>query len=338
MKKIVFILLFKGFSIFAQFGGESVFNFLNVTTSAHQTALGGKNLTLIKDINQPIWNPATINEEMTGQINFNYLNFLSDINYYSTSYAHYVDRRIGIFHTNLTYVDYGKFIAANEEGLETGTFKAYDLSLAVGYAYNFPKTDFYVGSNLKIIHSKIEQYNSFAAALDIGFLYFSETKPLSLALSIRNFGNQFIAFDEKTEKLPFEILIGASYKLENVPLKWHLTIDNIQQWKIANSNPSNTTVDFNGNATVEKVSFLNNTFRHFIVGAELFPDKKFNLRMGYNFRKSKELSLLNTRTFAGLTAGFGIKMNKIKIDYAFSKYHPVTNTHTFSLNLYLNNQ
>ena len=94
--------------------------------------------------------------------------------------------------------------------------------------------------------------------------------------------------------------------------------------------------DINGNETVESISFVNNAFRHFIFGAELFPDKNFNIRLGYNFRKSNEFSLLNTRSFAGLTAGFGLKMNKIKLNYAFSKYHPVSNTHTFSLNLYLN--
>lgn len=336
MKKTIFIFLLKGFSIFAQVGGESVFNFLNVSTSAHQTALGGKNITLINDINQPTWNPATINEEMSGQINFNYLNFLTDINYYSTSYAHYVDRRIGTFHANLTYVDYGKFISADEEGLETGTFKAYDMSWSVGYAYNFPKTNIYLGSNVKIIQSKIEQYSSLAAAIDIGLIYYKEENPLSLALSLRNFGHQFIAFDEVTEKLPFEILLGVSYKLKNVPLKWHITIDNLQQWQIANSNPSKTVIDINGNETVESISFVNNAFRHFIFGAELFSDKNFNIRLGYNFRKSNEFSLLNTRSFAGLTAGFGLKMNKIKLNYSFSKYHPVSNTHTFSLNLYLN--
>ncbi|MDP3353575.1 MAG: type IX secretion system protein PorQ [Flavobacteriaceae bacterium] len=335
MRKIIYIFLLKGLVVFAQIGGESVFNFLNVSTSANQTALGGKNITLINDINQPIWNPSTINGDMSGQINFNFLNFLTDINYYSTSYAHYIDRRIGTIHTNLTYVDYGKFIAANEEGLETGIFKAYDLSWSVGYAYNFPKTDIYVGSNLKLIQSKIEQFSSLAVAVDVGVIYYKDDNPLTLALSLRNFGHQLSAFDEVKEKLPFEMLVGASYKLENVPLKWHVTIDNLQQWQVAKSNPSNTLTDINGNETVESISFVNNAFRHFILGAELFPEKNFNLRMGYNFRKSKEFSLLNTRSFAGLTAGFGLKMNRIKLNYAFSKYHPISNTHTFSLNLYL---
>lgn len=337
MKQLLFVFLWSTFTGFAQIGGETVFNFLNVSTSAHQTALGGKNLTLINDVNQAIWNPATINEEMSGQVNLNYLNFLTDINYYSTSYVHYVDRKIGSFHSNLTYVDYGKFIAATDDGVETGTFKAYDMSFSVGYAYNVPKTDIYVGSNLKLIQSKIEEYHSFAAAVDFGFIYYTNENPVSLALSIRNFGHQFVAFDDKTEKLPVEILIGASYKLENVPLKWHITLDNLQQWKVGNSNPTNTVTDINGNESIEKISFIDNAFRHIILGVELFPDKNFNLRVGYNYRKSKEFSLLNTRSFAGLTAGFGLKMNKIKLNYAFSKYHPISNTHTFSLNLYLNN-
>lgn len=337
MRFLIFIITFISLTAFGQVGGETVFNFLKVSTSAHQTALGGKNLTLTEDVNQPVWNPATLNEDLSGQININYLNFLADINYYSTSYVHYIDRRIGAIHGNLTYVNYGKLIGADEFGNETGEFKAYDMSLSVGYAYNIPKSPFYIGSNLKLIQSKLESYNSMAAAIDVGFIYYEFDKPLSVALSIRNIGYQFKSYSDRSEKLPFEILLGASYKLENVPLKWHLTVDNLQQWEVAKSNPSNTVTDINGNETVERISFVDNAFRHIILGAELFPDKNFNLRAGYNFRKSKEFSLLNTRSFAGITAGFGLKMNNIKLNYAFSKYHPVSNTHTFSLNLYLNN-
>jgi hypothetical protein len=337
MRFLCFLTIFISCTLTAQVGGESVFNFLKVSTSAHQTALGGKNITLTEDINQPTWNPATVNEDLAGQINVNYLNFLADINYYSTSYVHYVDRRFGSIHGNLTYVNYGKFLGADENGMETGEFNAYDMSFSVGYAYNMPKLPFYIGSNLKLIQSKIDVYNSIAAALDIGFIYYEFDKPLSIAVSIRNLGFQLKSYTDRNEKLPFEILMGASYKLENVPLKWHLTVDNLQQWQVATSNPSNTITDINGNETTEQISFIDNAFRHLIVGAELFPDKNFNLRFGYNFRKSKEFSLLNTRSFAGLTAGFGLKMNKFKLNYAFSKYHPVSNTHTFSLNLQLNN-
>jgi hypothetical protein len=68
-----------------------------------------------------------------------------------------------------------------------------------------------------------------------------------------------------------------------------------------------------------------------VVGAEFFPDKAFNARLGYNFRRGEELSLTETRTFAGFSAGFGLKMGRFKFDYAYTKYHPVSNSNTISL-------
>jgi hypothetical protein len=60
-------------------------------------------------------------------------------------------------------------------------------------------------------------------------------------------------------------------ELENVPIRWHLTLENVQQWNIAFFKPARTTSSFNGESTEEKVSFVNNALRHVIVGVELFP-------------------------------------------------------------------
>jgi len=38
----------------AQVGGEEVYQFLNLSTSARQVALGGDVLTIVDDVNQPI--------------------------------------------------------------------------------------------------------------------------------------------------------------------------------------------------------------------------------------------------------------------------------------------
>ena len=70
---------------------------------------------------------------------------------------------------------------------------------------------------------------------------------------------------------------------------------------------------------------------HFIIGAELFPKRIINLRLGYNFRRAAELKLQDVRTFGGFSFGFGIKMNKFKLNYAYSKYHSAANASTFSL-------
>jgi len=336
MRIIIFIAIsMYSISIFSQVGGERIFNFLNVTTSARQAALGGEVLTLYDDIDQPLWNPSTINKEMDNQLSASYVDFLADISYGSLSFAHLINRRFGTLHAGITYVDYGKFIAADETGQETGTFKARDLAFSIGYAYQIVKSDFYVGTNLKLISSSIENFTSSGVALDVGFTYFNDIKPYIFTAVIRNMGYQITTFDEVRESLPLEIAVGASYKLENVPLQWHVTIDNLQQWNVSTENPSDSQTTIGGDTSNNKISFIGNAIRHVVVGAEFFPDKGFNLRLGYNFRRGRELRLTESRTFAGLTAGFGLKMGRLKLNYAFTKFHPASNTNTFTLNVNL---
>jgi len=336
MKKIIQLIFLISFSSFSQVGGESIYNFLNLTGSAKQAALGGKTLTLLDDVNQPLWNPSTINLGIDNQLSVNYMNYLADVNLTSVSFAHMINRNFGTLHGGITYLNYGKFIGADENGIETGTFKAYDLAFSLGYSYNIFKTDFFIGANVKLINSVIENYSSFGVGADIALLYFNEYDPYAITLVVRNIGYQVTVFDESREKLPLQIDLGASYSLENVPLTWHFTFDNLQQWNISESNPSNAIIDIDGAITDEKISFFDNTIRHLSVGAEFFPKGAFNIRLGYNFRRAKELQLIDKRTFSGFTAGFGLKMNKLKFNYAFSKYHPASNVSTFSLQINLN--
>jgi hypothetical protein len=116
-----------------------------------------------------------------------------------------------------------------------------------------------------------------------------------------------------------------------VPIRWHLTLENLQQWNIAFSNPARAESSFDGESTEEKVSFINNALRHVIVGIELFPKKAFNLRLGYNFRRAEELRLLEQRNFSGVSLGFGLKMNKLKFNYSYSRYTLAGNTSLFGL-------
>lgn len=315
----------------AQVGGERIYNFLNIPTAAPQAALGGEILTLNDDVNQPLWNPSTISKFMDNQVSVNYVNYLADINIGSATFAHTINRRFGTIHAGVQYINYGEFIGADEEGIETGDFSARDLAVSIGYAYNIPRSDFYAGINLKLLSSKIENFTSSGGAIDLGLLYYSDLRPYAFTAVIRNLGYQFSPYDEKREDIAYDIAVGASYELADVPLKWHLTINGLQQWNIAVSNPSNDETDLDGNTSSENITVFQNAIRHFVIGAEFFPRKKFNLRLGYNFRRAAELSLTDTRTFAGISAGFGLKAGRLQLDYAFTKYHPVTNSSTFTL-------
>lgn len=326
-----FLILLASMCINAQVGGEEVFQFLNISTSARQVALGGEVLTLRDDINQPIWNPAVISNDLENKLAVNYGSYLAGINIGSLSYAHKFTPRFGTMHGSIKYLNYGTLIQAEEDGSELGTFGASDIALSVGYAYNLPWTSFFFGSNLKIINSSISSYSSTGIALDLSILYFNRDKPFIITVVARNIGAQISSFNGSRERLPFQVALGASYQLENVPLRWYGTINNIQKWQIGVPNPSNTKSDLDGNITKESISFLDNMFRHFVIGAELFPESSINIRVGYNFRRSRELQLQNIRSFGGVSFGFGLKMNKMKFNYAYSKIHSATNASTFTL-------
>ena len=336
MKIVVVLIFFIPFLGNTQVGGETVFNFLNIPTSAHQAAIGGEVLTLQDDVNQPLWNPATISKFMDNQVGMNYVNYLAGVNIGSATFAHLINRRFGTVHVGINYINYGDFIGADESGQETGEFTARDLAFSVGYAYNIPWTDFYIGANAKLLSSKIENFTSQGAAFDFGIYYFTDYRPYSFTAVIRNMGYQLSPFDEKRESLPLEIAVGASYKVKDVPLQWHFTLNSLQKWNIAEPNPSNGETDLEGNTQEEDINFFTNAIRHVVIGLELFPDKGFNIRLGYNFRRAAELSLTESRTFAGISAGFGLKMGRFKLDYAFTKYHPADNSSTFTLRIDLN--
>ena len=331
------VILLHSLATTAQVGGESVYQFLNISTSARQIALGGEVLTLENDINQPMWNPAVINNNLDTKLAVNYASYLAGINIGSISYAREISRRIGTVHGSVTYLDYGTLLGADTNGTETGNFNANDISIAIGYAYNLPNTNFYIGSNVKLISSNISSFSSSGIATDIGLLYQSPFKPYSFALVARNMGTQIKSFNGVYESIPFKLAFGGSYRLEHVPLKWYFTLDNLQQWEVAVANPSAQTSDLEGNITEEQIGFIGNALRHFIIGAELFPNRAINVRLGYNFRRSAELKLQNARTFSGISFGFGIKMNRFKFNYAHSKFHSASNTGTFSLEIDLGN-
>jgi hypothetical protein len=330
---VFFLFLFCAVS-YGQIGGKYVYQFLNLVTSPRQAALGGKTITIYdNDVNQAHFNPATINAEMDNHLALNYGSYFKEVTYGTASYAYTYDRHLQTFQAGVNYVNYGKFDGYDQNGLATSQFTGNEIALSVGYAYSIPNTDVFIGANAKLISSTLESYHSFGAAIDIGVLYIDEKNDANWGLVIRNIGTQITNYAGTNEKLPLEIIAGVSQELENVPIRWHLTLENLQQWNIAFSNPARAQSSIDGSSKEEKVTFLNNAIRHVVFGVELFPQKAFNLRLGYNFRRAEELRVLEQRNFSGLSLGFGLKMNKLKFNYSYSRYTLAGNTSLFGLTI-----
>ena len=335
LKKILSIFcLIISVTSYAQLGGESTYQFLNLISSPRQAALGGKVLTNVDyDVTQGLYNPSAINPDMDNQLAINYSSYLGGISYGSAAYAYTVDRRTRTFHGGITYINYGSFDGYDDAGNSTGTFSGNEAALSVGYSMQIGYSDFYFGGNLKLITSKLEQYSSFGTAVDLGILYIDEANDFHAALVARNLGTQITTYAGQNEPLPFEVDFGMSQTLENVPIRWHLTFENLQKWPIAVSNPARATSDLSGNQSEEKVGFLGQVIRHTIFGAELFPEGGFNIRLAYNFRRGEELRILDQRNFSGLSAGFSIKLNKMRFSYAHAKYSSAANANFFGLQI-----
>lgn len=201
--------------------------------------------------------------------------------------------------------------------------------------YAVPNSDLKLGANGKFISSKLENYSSIGGAVDIAALYeFKESNSL-LTLVASNIGSQFTVYEDTKEKIPFHIDLAFSKKLEKLPLKWHIVFENLQQWDLSFNNPARSEVDLDGNEIQENVSFFSKVMRHMVIGGELFHGKALNLRFGYNFRRGEELKIVDNRVFAGITAGFGLKLNKFRVNYAFQKFSAAANVHTFGVNINL---
>jgi len=336
-KTFLFYLILLSAMGFSQIGGKYVYQFLNLAQSPRQAALGGKTVTVVDfDVNQAFYNPATINAEMHNRLSTSYGNYFGEVSYGTAAYAYTYDRHLQTFHAGISYINYGKFEGRDDLGNLTSDFTGSEAALSVGYAYNLPWTDVYIGANAKLISSTLESYNSWGAAIDLGFLYIDEPNDINYGFTVRNLGFQIRPYEDTREKLPLSIDAGISQLMENVPLRWHLTFENLQQWNIAFSNPNRAEGSLDGTSQEEKVSFFNNALRHVIVGAELFPQKGFNIRLGYNFRRSEELRIIEQRSFSGISVGFGIKFGKIKFDYSYSRYTAAANTSLFGLMIDLN--
>ncbi|MEZ4875528.1 MAG: type IX secretion system protein PorQ [Flavobacteriaceae bacterium] len=334
-------LTFLGFFILAstaiaQVGGRSTYQFLNLGISPRQVALGGKVVTNYDyDPTQGMYNPASINPEMDNQLSLNFNNYLGDVSYGTASYAYLWDRRTQVLHTGVTYINYGKFDGYDEQGNATSSFGGGEVALSFGHARNIAFTNFHIGGNVKFISSKLEQYTSYGVALDLAVMYVYEDWDLHITGVARNLGTQIKPYDTTVEQLPFEVVLGISQTLQNIPIRWHFTLENMQRWNVAFANPNRDEIDLEGNSTSEKITFIDNAFRHMIVGVELFPESGFNLRLGYNLRRGEELRIIEQRSFAGLSAGFSIKLNKLRLSYAYSKYNSAAATSFFGLNINL---
>lgn len=315
----------------AQIGGRSAYQFLNVVPSARVAGQGGNAIAnTAEDLNFALWNPSLLGEKHHNQLSLSMVDYLSDIVLGDISYARHYDS-VGTFMLNVRYLNYGDFERANNVGVRSGSFNAIDVAFSAAYSYRLD-SNWSFGANLKFIQSDYAEYSSNGLAIDLGATYQIPSKRTALALVLKNAGFQFSPYYEERENLPFEIQFGVSNRFEHLPLRWQITLEQLETFDLRYQDPNDQ--EFNqltGEFEETPPNMVNNILRHVVVGAEFAPSKGFDIQFGYNFRKRQELNLDTRRTSAGFSFGLGIKISKFKINYARNMYHVSGSANHFSI-------
>ena len=346
MRKIItYILIATSFCASAQIGGTKTFSFLDLPVPSRSNALGGATMAIWdKDVNLGYSNPALLNPSCSKQLAFNYVNFVSDLNYGNFLYAHQL-KKYGTFAAGLQYFNYGKFDGRDEYDVETGNFKAADYSLNLSFAKTIDKdSTLSIGIALKTIYSYYDVYSSFGNAVDVGLTYHNK-KQLTISLLAKNYGRQWKSFSENGPKevLPSNVQLGLSKKIPKAPFRIIVLYDQLLKWDLTYTNPQDAseTIDPFTNQPIVKTkkqirndkikTGIDKFGRHLIIGTEVLVSKNFTLRIAYNYRKGKELALSDVKKLNGLSLGFGFKVYKFHLDYAYSKYALTGNSHTVGI-------
>lgn len=331
-KTTTYILLFclvASLSVQAQIkgSGSSVFHFLSLPASSRLNALGGENVAIADDdISMAFINPALLTANTDKVLQLNYAYYLAGTMFGSAMYGHnYQDNYFG---AAIHYLDYGQMQYADEFGNLLGTtFTAKDICLNLMYARQLGPM-FRVGATIKPIFSVYEAYTSFALGADVGGHFQTADSTFQMGLALRNIGWQLKSFYEDdfgqhTEMLPLNLELGLAYRLAHAPLRFSLTIHNLQRWDIAPAS--------------EDIKWYDMLFRHTIWAVDILPkSEKFYLTLSYNHRRQAEMNITDIKSLAGFALGAGVKIHKFRLGFALSQYTKSNFTYQVSLSTDIN--
>ncbi len=336
LKKLpILIFVFLIFRAEAQIGGNKTYRFLDIPMTARAAALGGNNMSIWdNDINLIYSNPALLSPRMVKQAAFNYCNYVGDLNFFSVAYAQDFKKK-GTAAMSLQTFNYGNFVGYDALGNKTGNFKANDFSLNVNYAKSLADSMFNVGLCLKTIVSQYEIYKSFGNAIDFGITFHNKNN-LVISLVAKNVGfiwKSYSNLQSEREKLPQTVQFGISKKVEKAPFKLFFVYDQLLKWNLKYISPIDTagkqgtlnSGEIGKDSTnwqrfkVKTGGNLDNFMRHFTFGTEVVLTKNFHLRLAYNYRRQREMTLPERRGANGLSFGFGLTIRRLAFSYSFTK-------------------
>ena len=300
--------------LYAQ-SGEDLYQFLNLPTSVSASGVGGNSVSSVeKDLNLIFHNPAILSTEMDNDFSVGYMHYISDINAGSVAFARKIDDK-RTWMVGVRYVDYGSMLWTTAENEILGDTYAQDLALTGAYSWLLSE-HWRAGGGVSLVYSVLDEYTSFALAVDLGLYYSDPEHLLSAGFVLKNLGSQIVSYDGNYEPMPWDVQFGVTKKLAHAPFRFTMTVQNLNNLEL--SYEEEETDDLASSASN---GFVTTLFRHILLGVEFIPSDHFLLSFGYNYRRISELSIDQRTSFGGFTVGFSTRVKNLRVGASYAKYH-----------------
>lgn len=306
-------------------GGQDAFEYLRMSNNPHVTALGGYvPASLDNDVSFALQNPALLKPSMHNQLSVNYNIYYAGIGIANLQYGYHVAPLNTDFGVGIQYLNYGSFTNTDAQGNNLGNIRASDYSLNFTASRKY-LTKWRYGATLKFAQSFLGDVSALAVLADVGITYDDTANLWNIGIVAKNMGVQLKQYNpaNPAEPLPFDLQIGISKQLKNVPLRLYLIGHNLYEWDVYYNNPAdkvNNTLITGNTDTTEGKHIVDKIFRHLNFGAELILGKRITISAAYNHMRRGELGVQDATGTAGFSFGAGINLNKLTVRYARSYY------------------
>ncbi|MFA6059195.1 MAG: type IX secretion system protein PorQ [Taibaiella sp.] len=305
-------------------GGQDAFEYLRMSNSPHVSALGGfVPANPDNDVSFTLQNPGLLNPSFHNQLSLNYNIYYAGIGIANLQYAYHVEPLKTDFGFGVQYLNYGSFQHTDVQGNSLGDIRATDYSINLSASRQYLERWRY-GATLKWAHSSLGDRSAMAVLADVGIVYEDTANLWTFGVVAKNMGIMIKQYNPENdaEPLPFDLQIGLTKQLKNLPLRIFVVGHHLYEWDVRYNNPqdkvNNSLVQETD--TADKKYIVDKIFRHLNFGVELILGKRVTISAAYNHIRRSELGVQDVKGMAGFSFGAGINLNKIQVHYGRSYY------------------
>ncbi|MEO0123214.1 MAG: hypothetical protein ABIL69_04335 [candidate division WOR-3 bacterium] len=254
----------------------------------------GMGYAVVGDGHNIFYNPAGIILNTGVSYSFSYLNYIG-----GTHFGH-VDYESNVLGAGIRYFYSGKMKKTDASGQELGDFSTNFIDFNIGKG--FTMSNILLGVSGKFVYELIDTLYSLGFGIDMGALYLLSQENIQLGLAVKNLGTGIKPFINDKELLPYEINLGLIKKFN-------------QGWI---------------GLDIVKPALLNLGFR---IGGGYDLTEYLTFRISYNSLLSQVKTDTGLDFLAGITLGFGVKKNKINVNYSYTPYFNLGQAHRLTIRI-----